>query len=98
MQGLFTHHPMQGEEIKKELLPFEEAILAAEKDPSTENLLVTWHFPNQEIVQLLFFSPYIAEILYVNPALVFPEEGEEGTLYGLEEIRLFLRCVMNIRG
>lgn len=74
----------------EESYPFEENIINISRSTKTNNSLVTWQFANHQMVQLLFFTPENAEIFSVSPALVLPEEGEDGQFFTKGEIQLYL--------
>lgn len=74
----------------EESYPFEENIINISRSATTKHTLVTWQFPNHEFVQLLFHAPENAEIFSVSPALVLPEEGEDGQFFTKGEIKLYL--------
>lgn len=70
--------------------PFSEHIIHINSRPTQSHELVTWHFPNGQIVQLIMDSPEDAELYSMSPALVLPEEGDFGQFYTAREIELFL--------
>lgn len=75
--------------------PFSEHIIHIECAAEKNCKLVTWHFPNGHMVQLIMHSPEDAELYAMSPALVLPEEGESGQFYTAREIELFLARVCN---
>ncbi|MEW9671746.1 hypothetical protein [Ammoniphilus sp. 3BR4] len=81
----------------EETYPYEDYIINVSSCTTTNCELVTWQFPNHEFVQLIFFTPTNAEIFSVSPALVFPEEGEDGQFFTKGEISLFLTRVKKNR-
>jgi len=57
---------------------------------------VKWLFPNGHRVELVFKSMEEAELKYVSPEVILPEEGEEGNFYTSREIHLFLTRIKNL--
>ena len=74
----------------EESYPFAEYIVHVEHSTTAPCSLVTWQFPNHQFVQLLFYTPNYAEIFSASPALVLPEEGDDGCFYTPSEIQLYL--------
>lgn len=70
--------------------PFTEHIVNVEHSTTAPCSVVTWQFPNHQFVQLLFYTPNYAEIFTASPALVLPDEGDDGCFYTQGEIQLYL--------
>lgn len=58
---------------------------------------VKWLFPNGHRVELVFRSLEDAELKYVSPEVILPEEGEDGIFYTSREIELFLARIKNLK-
>ncbi|RXT08794.1 hypothetical protein [Ammoniphilus sp. CFH 90114] len=92
-------HYYEGTEIAiqhEETYPYEDYIINVNSSTTTNCELVTWLFPNNEMVQLLFYTPENSEIFSVSTALVLPDEGEEGQFFTRGEITLFLSQVLRV--
>jgi hypothetical protein len=79
--------------LVKRRYPFEEYIINTQHDTETASELVSWQFSNGHIVQLIFFTDGKAELFSLSPAIILPEEGENGIFYISREIELFLSKV-----
>ncbi|GAX89278.1 hypothetical protein [Effusibacillus lacus] len=75
--------------------PFSEHIIHVENSAGKNYELVTWHFPNGQMVQLVMYSPEDAELYSMPPSLVLADEGDQGQFYTAKEIELFLSRIMN---
>lgn len=79
----------------KKPYPFSEFILHINSHPKQNYDLVTWQFPNGQMVQLVMYSSEDAELYSMPTALILPEEGDLGQFYTAREIELFLARVRN---
>lgn len=75
--------------------PYEANIINIQRSDTTNAEVVTWQFTNGEFVQLMLYSPDDAVLLSVSPAIVLPEENEEGHFFTAGEIKLFLSRIKN---
>lgn len=70
--------------------PYKEYIVNIQRSDTTNAEVITWQFRNGELVQLMLYSPDDADLLSVSPAIILPEENENGQFFTREEITLFL--------
>ncbi|WCN37178.1 hypothetical protein [Aneurinibacillus uraniidurans] len=75
--------------------PYEAHIINIQRSDTTNAEVITWQFTNGELVQLMLYSPDDAVLLSVSPAIVLPEENEEGHFFTAGEIKLFLSRIKN---
>lgn len=75
--------------------PYEANIINIQRSDTTNAEVITWQFTNGELVQLMLYSPDDAVLLSVSPAIVLPEENEEGHFFTAGEIKLFLSRIKN---
>ncbi|BAU29460.1 hypothetical protein DFP93_12329 [Aneurinibacillus soli] len=75
--------------------PYEAHILHIQRSDTTNTEVITWQFANGELVQLMLYSPDDAVLLSVSPAIVLPEENENGHFFTAGEIKLFLSRIKN---
>lgn len=80
--------------IEKEY-PFSEYIIHVNSSSTQNHELITWHFPNGHMVQLMMYSPEDAELYSISPSVVLPDEGDQGQFCTAKEIELFLARVRN---
>lgn len=66
------------------------------QDEKTGKSYVTWLFPNGHKVELVFKTPENAELKYMSPEIILPEEGVDGQFYTSQEILLFLTRIKNL--
>ena len=57
---------------------------------------VTWRFHNGHKVEMIIKNMEEAELYYMSPEIILPEEGEDGHFYTSKEILLFLTRIKNM--